>query len=68
MIFDHEWRADAPPYAGRHRKGWLAASGGRRRGYRRRIQPGLAIASPPTAQPGQRHLQVAGRDHGSQAR
>ena len=67
-MFDYEWRGAGPLYAGRHRKGWLAASGGWRRGYRRRIRPGLTVASPPAAQPDQRELQLAGRDHGSQAR
>ena len=68
MIFDHEWRADAPPYAGRHRKGWLAGIGDWRRGYRVRIRVAQDVAAPLVTRPDERELQVAGPRHGGQAR
>jgi hypothetical protein len=68
VIFDHEWRADAPQYAGRHRKGWLAGIGDRRRGYRVRIRVGQDAAAPLITPPAKRELQVAGRHGGGQAR
>jgi hypothetical protein len=67
-MFDYEWRGAAPPYAGRHRKGWFAALGGWRRGHRQRARAVRELSGPPAAEPDQRELQVAGRDHRSQAR
>ncbi len=56
-MFDYDWRRGAPPYAGRHRKGWLAAIG-----ERRRQLPGAGagadreLASPPAAEPDHREV------------
>ena len=46
MRFDHESRGAAPLYAGRHRKGRLAAFGDWRR-YRPRTRPGQDAAAAP---------------------
>jgi hypothetical protein len=66
--FDHESRGAAPLYAGRHRKGRLAAFGDWRRGYRPRTRSGRDAATAPLSLPPERELQVAGRHGGGQAR
>ena len=68
MRFDHESRGAAPLYAGRHRKGRLAGFGDWRRGYRPRTRASRDAAAAPLTLPPERELQVAGWDHGSQAR
>jgi hypothetical protein len=82
LRFDHEWRADGPPYAGRHRKGWRTARGGWRRVYLHRVRAeqdpagpvvaGPVVAGPDPAglaeAPGHRGLLPAYQDHGSLAR
>jgi hypothetical protein len=67
-MFDYEWRGAAPTYAGRHRKGWLAAIGGWRRGNRQRVRARRDLSGSSAAEPDQRELQMAGRTHRSQAR
>jgi hypothetical protein len=58
-MFDYDWRRGAPPYAGRHRKGWLAAIGERRRqlpGAGAGAGAGRELASPPAAVPDHREV------------
>jgi hypothetical protein len=77
LRFDHEWRADGPPYAGRHRKGWRTARGGWRLVYPHRVGAGPVVAAPveagphpagPVAAPGYGGLPAVYQDHGSRAR
>ena len=67
-MFEHEWRANAAPYAGRHRKGWRITIGDRRRGYRPRTRVGQEAGAAPATAPDERELQPAGPRDGAQAR
>ena len=66
-MFDYEWRVATPLYAGRHRKGWLANIADWRRGYRPRVRASRELASPPTAAPDERELQLASDHDGRRA-
>jgi hypothetical protein len=59
LRFDHELELDAPPYAGRHRKGWPTARGGWRRVYRPRVRIGPDPSAPGVPQRTHRGLPVA---------
>jgi hypothetical protein len=51
-MFDYEWSRSAPPYAGRHRKSWLAAIGERRRQLPgAEAAAGRELSSPPAVRP-----------------